>query len=105
MKVFPRRNHNLHSKSTPGGLVHVPANRVTEVPDDVTDHPAFDDLVDSGELTVVSSETKAEEGKPVKEAFNPPSLPDEDSDLESESDKDNENEDDEDDEDDDQGKK
>lgn len=99
MKVFPRRNHNLHSKSTPGELVHAPANRVTEVPDDVVDHPAFDLLEDSGELTVVSSETKAEQGKSVKEAFNPPSKPDEDSNLKSE------NEDEEDEEDEDQGKK
>lgn len=52
MKVLADRHLNLHSKSTPGGLVHVPKRHWKTVPDDVLDDPSFEMLVDSGALVV-----------------------------------------------------
>lgn len=55
LRVLSTKNLNLHSASTGGGLIHVPAKRVTRVPLDVQDHPAFEWLEDDGTLTVLAN--------------------------------------------------
>jgi hypothetical protein len=54
MKILTRYNINLHSDSTPGGLVHVNKDEVTIVPDDVNNHPMFEVSVNSGDITVLT---------------------------------------------------
>jgi hypothetical protein len=53
MKVISHRNINLHSASTQGGLIHVPAKRVVIVPDDVDEHPQIGYLTKDGTLQVL----------------------------------------------------
>jgi hypothetical protein len=66
-RVISSRNLNLHSQSTQGGLVHVPAKRATEVHEDVQDHPAFKILIDSGDLVILQSGTasKIKRARPI----------------------------------------
>jgi hypothetical protein len=53
--IITKRNVNLHSKSTPGGLVFVAKDKVHTVPDDVADEPQIKLLKKSGHLTVLKS--------------------------------------------------
>ena len=64
--ILSNRHVNLHSKSTHGGLVHVPAGKKRSVPDDVKNHPGFEVLVEGGILSVLSSKTKAEPAVALK---------------------------------------
>lgn len=52
MKILSHKNINLHSASTPGGLLSIQAKRNLIVPDDVADHPAFQWLQDDGTIVV-----------------------------------------------------
>jgi hypothetical protein len=52
MYVLAHRPVNLHSASKKG-IVHVPAGKTVQVPDDVVDHPGFRPLRRSGYISVV----------------------------------------------------
>src|SRR5271166_1677580 len=65
MKIVTLRNLNLHSKSTPGGLVHVPKRRATLVPNDVTEMSTFAALVKSGEVRILNSKVEPSVPKAV----------------------------------------
>lgn len=52
MKILSHKDVNLHSPSTPGGLLKVHAKRNQIVPDDVADHPAFQWLQDDSTIVV-----------------------------------------------------
>lgn len=56
MKILSHVNVNLHSASTPGGLIHVLAGTSRNVPNDVMDHPIFDLFVNAGSIVVLKSD-------------------------------------------------
>lgn len=53
MRIIADKNFNLHSASTEGGLIHVPARTAVTVPEDVKDHPAFALLKKHGHIAVL----------------------------------------------------
>ncbi len=58
MRIVATRHLNLHSKSSPGGLVHLTARVSKTVPDDVQEHPLFDRLVDAGVIALLKAKEK-----------------------------------------------
>lgn len=75
MKILANQNLNLHSASTPGGLIHVHARIPALVPDDVTDHPLFARIVKKGVVVILQGnvpKTLTEGIEPIKDS---PDLP------------------------------
>jgi hypothetical protein len=60
VRVIADRNLNLHSKSTEGGLVHLPKRVAKIVPDDVEDHPMFGRLKKYGVIAVLKDRAEIE---------------------------------------------
>jgi hypothetical protein len=56
MHILSHKNINLHSASSPGGLIHIAAGTSKVVPDDVLAHPGFEILVRSGQLVKLAAE-------------------------------------------------
>lgn len=66
MNVLSHRHVNLHSASTQGGLIHIPAGVSKTVPDDVADHPGFDLLLKSGQIVKLANPAPEPEPEPEK---------------------------------------
>jgi len=72
-KILSHGNFNLHSASTPGGLIFCPMKKVTRVPDDVVDNPGYKILIDAGLIKDLNptapepSEAELEAGEPEEE--------------------------------------
>lgn len=56
MRVLSHKNVNLHSASSEGGLVHIPAGTSKVVPDDVVDHPGFKILRKAGHIVKLADD-------------------------------------------------
>lgn len=53
MRIIADKHFNLHSASTEGGLIHVPARTAVTVPEDVKDHPSFGLLLKYGHVAIL----------------------------------------------------
>lgn len=53
VRIIADKNYNLHSASTEGGLLFVPARRAVTVPEDVKDHPSFARDVKHGHIAIL----------------------------------------------------
>lgn len=66
MRIVSNRNLNLHSASTAGGLLHVPAKIPVAVPEDVSEHPLFRLIVKHGVVTILGNRQYIAMSEPVE---------------------------------------
>lgn len=75
LKILTNQNLNLHSASTPGGLIHVHARIPAIVPDDVMDHPLFARIVKKGIVTILQGSVPKSLTEGIEPVKNSPDLP------------------------------